>query len=87
MRPSWDRTCGPWPPIPAVRQDDGSVEKILFLAIDSTEQKKQSLDYEGQIDAIDRLNAKAIFSPDGRLQLSNQLFPSLSSIPIWSWNK
>ncbi len=57
-----------------VRRDDGSVEKILFLAIDSTEQKKQSIDYEGQIDAIDRLNAKAIFSPDGRLQTNNSLF-------------
>ncbi|MCD4711275.1 MAG: PAS domain S-box protein [Bacteroidales bacterium] len=57
-----------------VRHDDGSVEKILFLAIDSTEQKKQSLDYEGQIEAIDRLNAKAVFSPDGKLQLSNTLF-------------
>jgi PAS domain S-box-containing protein len=56
------------------RRDDGSVEKILFLAIDSTEQKKQSLDYEGQIDAIDRLNAKAVFSPDGKLQISNTLF-------------
>ena len=57
-----------------MRRDDGSVEKILFLAIDSTEQKKQSLDYEGQIEAIDRLNAKAVFSPDGKLGLSNQLF-------------
>ena len=57
-----------------VRHDDGSVEKILFLAIDSTEQKKQSIDYEGQIEAIDRINAKAIFSPDGKLQLSNPLF-------------
>jgi PAS domain S-box-containing protein len=57
-----------------VRRDDGEVEKILFLAIDSTEQKKQSLDFEGQIDAIDRLNAKAVFSPDGRLKLSNKLF-------------
>jgi len=57
----------------SVRRDDGSVEKILFLAIDSTEQKKQSLDYEGQIDAIDRLNEKAVFSPDGKLQLSNSL--------------
>jgi PAS domain S-box-containing protein len=56
------------------RRDDGSVDKILFLAIDSTEQKKQSIDYEGQIEAIDRLNAKAIFSPDGKLQLSNALF-------------
>ncbi len=57
-----------------VRRDDGSVEKILFLAIDSTEQKKQSLDYEGQIEAIDRLNAKAVFSPEGKILISNQLF-------------
>lgn len=57
-----------------VRREDGSVEKILFLAIDSTEQKKQSLDYESQVEAIDRLNAKAVFSPDGKLQLSNELF-------------
>jgi len=57
-----------------VRHDDGNVDKILFLAIDSTDQKKQSLDYEGQIEAIDRLNAKAVFSPDGKLMLSNDLF-------------
>lgn len=57
-----------------VRRDDGEVEKILFLAIDSTEQKKQSLDYEGQVEAIDRLNAKAVFLPDGKLKLSNKLF-------------
>ena len=57
-----------------VRRDDGSVDKILFLAIDSTEQKKQSLDFEGQMEAIDRLNTKAIFSPDGKLLISNALF-------------
>ncbi|MCP4311597.1 MAG: PAS domain-containing protein [Bacteroidetes bacterium] len=57
-----------------LRSEDGEVEKILFLAIDSTEQKKQSLDYEGQIDAIDRLNAKAVFTPDGKMMISNKLF-------------
>ncbi len=57
-----------------MRRDDGSVEKILFLAIDSTEHKKQSLDYEGQIEAIDRLNAKVLFAPDGKILLSNELF-------------
>ncbi len=57
-----------------VRRDDGEVEKILLLAIDSTEQKKQSLDFEGQIDAIDRLNAKAVFTPGGKLMDSNKLF-------------
>ncbi|MCK5066069.1 MAG: PAS domain-containing protein [Bacteroidales bacterium] len=57
-----------------VRNDEGNVEKILFLAIDSTEQKKQSIDFEGQVEAIDQLNAKAVFSPDGKLQISNSLF-------------
>ena len=57
-----------------VRNDDGEVEKILFLAMDSNEQKKQSLDYEGQIQAIDRLNAKAVFTPGGKLMISNKLF-------------
>jgi len=60
-----------------LRRDDGTVEKILFLAIDSTEQKKQSLDYEGQVAAMDRLNAKAVFSPDGKLRLSNELFSKI----------
>ncbi|MFC2129782.1 PAS domain-containing protein, partial [Bacteroidota bacterium] len=57
-----------------VRKDDGEVEKILFLAIDTTEQKKQSLDFEGQMDAINRLSPKAEFSPDGRIVFSNALF-------------
>ncbi len=57
-----------------VRRDNGEVEKILFLAMDSTEQKKQSLDFEGQIQAIDRLNLKAVFTPGGKLLMSNKLF-------------
>jgi PAS domain S-box-containing protein len=57
-----------------VRKDDGSVEKILFLAIDNTEQKKQSIDYEGQIESINRLNIKAEFAPDGKYINCNELF-------------
>ncbi|MCP5515597.1 MAG: PAS domain S-box protein [Spirochaetales bacterium] len=60
----------------SIRRDDGSVEKILFLAIDTTEQKKQSLDFEGQIEAINRLNLKAEFAPDGKLLFANNLFNS-----------
>lgn len=59
-----------------VRRDDGEVDKILFLAIDSTEQKKQSLDFEGQIQAIDKLNAKVVFTPGGKLLDINTLFKS-----------
>lgn len=57
-----------------VRKDDGEVEKILFLAIDNTEQKKQSLDYEGQIESLNRLNIKAEFAPDGKYINCNELF-------------
>ena len=57
-----------------VRNEDGSVEKILFLAIDTTEQKKQSLDYEGQMEALNRSSLKAEFSPDGKFIDGNDLF-------------
>lgn len=57
-----------------MRRDDGSVEKILFLAIDSTAQKEESLNYEGQIKAIDKLSPKAEFGPDGRVLNFNSKF-------------
>lgn len=57
-----------------VRKDDGTVDKILFLAIDNTEQHKQSLDYEGQLDAINRLTIKIQFAPDGKYIDCNELF-------------
>lgn len=57
-----------------VRKEDGNVEKILFLAIDTTEQKKQSLDYEGQIEALNRSSIKAELSPEGRILDCNELF-------------
>jgi PAS domain S-box-containing protein len=57
-----------------VRKDDGTVEKVLFLAIDNTEQKEESLDYEGQIKAINKLSPKAEFSPEGRVINFNELF-------------
>ncbi len=56
------------------RKEDGSPEKILFLAIDSTRQKEESLRFEGQINAIDKLSVKAEFSPDGRMIDFNGLF-------------
>ena len=56
-----------------VRKEDGNVEKILFLAIDTTEQKKQSLDYEGQIDALNRSSIKVELQPEGRISSINAL--------------
>ncbi len=57
-----------------IRNEEDRVDKVLLLAIDTTEQKKQSIDHEGQIEAINRLNLKAEFSPDGTLLSSNSLF-------------
>ncbi|SDC12496.1 PAS domain S-box protein [Williamwhitmania taraxaci] len=57
-----------------VRNVMGGVEKILFLAIDTTEQKKQSLDHEGQINALNRSSLKAEFSPTGDILDANEKF-------------
>ncbi len=58
----------------SVRNQFGGVEKILFLAIDTTEQKKQSLDFEGQINALNLSNIKSEFSPTGDLLDANEKF-------------
>ncbi len=57
-----------------VRNENGGVEKILFLAIDTTEHKKQSLDYEGQIKALNLANIKAEYAPSGKFIACNDKF-------------
>lgn len=57
-----------------VRNANGGVEKILFLAIDTTEQKNQSLDFEGQIEALNRSSIKVEFSPTGDILDANDKF-------------
>lgn len=52
----------------------GAVEKILFLAIDTTRDKKQNLDWQGQIDALNRVSLKAEITPLGDVMDVNQLF-------------
>ncbi len=56
----------------SVRDHEGNPEKILFLGIDTTNAKKQSLDYEGQINALDHSSLKAEFFRDGRVIEFNQ---------------
>lgn len=58
----------------SVRDHHGKPEKILFLGIDMTESKKQSLDYRGQIDALNRSTIKADFSPGGKIIEFNEKF-------------
>ncbi len=56
----------------SVRDLNGNPEKILFLGIDTTESKKQSLDYEGQINALNHSSLKAEFLRDGKVIEFNQ---------------
>jgi len=57
-----------------VRNRHSGVDKILFLGIDTTEQKKLSLDFEGQINALDHSNIKAEFYIDGTIINCNDKF-------------
>jgi PAS domain S-box-containing protein len=66
-----------------MRHDDGSVDKILFLAIDTTDQKKQSLDYVGQINALNKSTIKVDYLPTGDLLECNQKFIDLMDYPIF----
>jgi PAS domain S-box-containing protein len=63
-----------------VRNVDGSIEKILFLGIDITEQKKQNLDYEAQIESLNRNNLKIEFNADGSVIEANPKFFELTQI-------
>ncbi|MFC2152918.1 PAS domain-containing protein, partial [Bacteroidota bacterium] len=60
-----------------MRNEDGDVEKILFIAMDTTSQKKQHLDYLGQINALNRSTLKVDFLPTGDLLECNQKFVDL----------
>ncbi len=64
-----------------VRNSDGSIEKILFLGIDITEQKKQNLDYEAQLEALNKNNLKIEYNPDGSIIETNTRFLEISEIP------
>jgi len=58
----------------SVRDLDGRPQKILFLGIDITEDKKVNLDYKGQIDALNRSTVKADYQPNGAIIEYNQKF-------------
>ena len=64
-----------------VKNADGSIEKILFLGIDITEQKKQNLDYEAQLEALNKNNLKIEYNPDGSIIEANARFLEISEIP------
>ncbi|MEA2043205.1 MAG: PAS domain-containing protein [Bacteroidota bacterium] len=66
----------------SVRDRNGEAEKILFLGIDTTEQKQQSLNYEGQINALNQSSLKVELLPIGKILRVNERFTSfLLSVP------
>ena len=66
----------------SVRDQVGEAEKILFLGIDTTLQKKQSLDFEGQINALNHSSLKVELLPIGKIVSINERFSSfLKSVP------
>jgi PAS domain S-box-containing protein len=66
----------------SVRDQEGNPEKILFLGIDTTEEKNQSLDYKGQINALNHSSLKVELLPIGRITNVNERFSGfLKSVP------
>ncbi|HEX3008415.1 MAG TPA: PAS domain S-box protein [Bacteroidales bacterium] len=56
------------------QKKDDEVDRIIFLAIDTTDQKKQSLDFEAQIEAMNRSSLKAEITPEGDILDCNEKF-------------
>lgn len=57
-----------------VKDPEGRVTKILYLAIDVNDQKQVNLDFKGEIDAIRRSVIKAEFKADGTILNANEIF-------------
>mgnify|MGYP000462906095 CR=1 FL=1 len=57
-----------------MRRPDASLEKILFLGIDITEQKQQALNLEGQVSALNYSSIRAEFTIEGEFIDCNLLF-------------
>lgn len=57
-----------------IRDEDGNVEKVLFLALDTTDQKKLSLSMESIVEAVNRSSLKIEFDINGNIREYNELF-------------
>ncbi len=66
----------------SVRDRNGEPDKILFLGTDTTAQKQQSLDYEGQINALNQSSLKVEIDPKGNIISANNRFAEfLKTVP------
>jgi PAS domain S-box-containing protein len=57
-----------------IRDDDGNVERVLFLALDTTEHKKLSLNLEGIVEAVNRSSIRIEFDINGNIKEFNDQF-------------
>ena len=66
----------------SVRDHEGNPQKILFLGIDRTKDKKINIDYKGQIEAVDKSAFKAIYHPNGAVLEFNEKMLNLLEYQI-----
>lgn len=57
-----------------ILNDAGEVVKVVKFATDITEQKKQSIDFTGKMNAISRAQAMIEFTPEGEILTANENF-------------
>ncbi len=57
-----------------IRDDNGEADRILFLALDTTEQKQLSLNLEGFLDAVNRSSLKIEFETNGNIKSYSEMF-------------
>jgi len=57
-----------------IRDENNNVERVLFLALDTTEHKKLSLNLEGIVDAVNRSSIKIEFDINGNIKECNEQF-------------
>ncbi len=60
-----------------IRDEEGEAERVLFLALDTTEQKQLSLQLEGFMDAVNRSSLKIDFDTNGNISSFSETFPYL----------
>ncbi len=60
-----------------IRDDEGEAERILFLALDTTEQKKLMLNLEGVMNAVDHSSIKVEFDVNGNIKSYSDSFLQL----------
>ena len=65
-----------------MKKDDGTIDKVLFLAIDTTEKKKQNLDFQSQIKALNIAIIKGEFLPSGDVLECNQRFVNITAYSL-----